>query len=62
MLLLKKKLSVSQPVNQTMTAGFTNKYPIQLNDGDYVDVSLASQSPPLTYSFKLIGTGLVSMA
>jgi enterochelin esterase family protein len=38
-----EKLSVNQPVNQTVTAGVTNKYPIRLNDGDYVEVSLASQ-------------------
>ena len=38
------KLSVNQPVNQTVTAGGTNKYPIRLNDGDYVEASLASQS------------------
>ena len=38
------KLSVNQPVNQTVTAGVTNKFPIRLNDGDYVEVSLASQS------------------
>jgi enterochelin esterase-like enzyme len=39
-----EKLSVNQPVNQIVTAGVTNKYPIRLNDGDYVEVSLASQS------------------
>lgn len=39
-----EKLSVNQPVSQTVTAGVTNKYPIRLNDGDYVEVSLASQS------------------
>jgi hypothetical protein len=39
-----EKLSVNQPVNQTVTAGVTNKDPIRLNDGDYVEVSLASQS------------------
>jgi hypothetical protein len=39
-----EKLSVNQLVNQTVTAGGPNKYPIRLNDGDYVEVSLASQS------------------
>lgn len=39
-----EKLSVNQPVHQIVTAGVTNKYPIRLNDGDYVEVSLASES------------------
>jgi enterochelin esterase-like enzyme len=39
-----EKLRLNQPVNQTVTAGVANKYPIRLNDGDYVEVSLASQS------------------
>ena len=39
-----ERLSVNQPVNRTVTAGVTNKFPIRLNDGDYVEVSLASQS------------------
>jgi enterochelin esterase-like enzyme len=39
-----EKLSVNQPINQIITAGGTNKYPLRLNDGDYVEVSLASQS------------------
>jgi enterochelin esterase-like enzyme len=42
--LAQEKLSVNVPVNQTITDGVTNKYPIRLNDGDYVEVSLASQS------------------
>jgi enterochelin esterase-like enzyme len=42
--LAQEKLSLNQPVNQTATAGVTKKYPIRLNDGDYVEVSLASQS------------------
>ncbi len=42
--LAQEKLSLNHPVNQTVTAGGTNKYPIRLNDGDYVEVSLASQS------------------
>lgn len=45
--LAQEKLSLNQPVNQTVTAGVTNKYPIRLNDGDYVEVSLASQSGTL---------------
>lgn len=39
-----ERLSVNQPVNRTVTAGVTNKFPIRLNDGDYVELSLASQS------------------
>jgi enterochelin esterase-like enzyme len=39
-----EKLSVNQAVNQTITAGVTNEYPIRLNDGDYVEVSLSSHS------------------
>jgi enterochelin esterase family protein len=39
-----EKLGVNQPITQTIAAGVTNKYPIRLNDGDYVEVSLASQS------------------
>lgn len=39
-----KKLSVNQPVTQTIAAGVTNKHPIPLNDGDYVEVSLTTQS------------------
>jgi enterochelin esterase family protein len=39
-----EKLNVNHPVNQTVAAGSTNKYPIRLNDGDYVEVSLAPQS------------------
>ena len=39
-----EKLSVNQPVHQIVTAGVTNKYPIRLNDGDYVEVSLESES------------------
>ena len=42
--LAQEKLSVNQSISQTVTAGFTNKYPIRLNDGDYVEVSLSSQS------------------
>jgi enterochelin esterase-like enzyme len=45
--LAQEKLSLDQPVNQTITAGVTKKYPIRLNDGDYVEVSLASQSGTL---------------
>jgi enterochelin esterase-like enzyme len=37
-------LSVNHPISQTVTGGGTNKYPIQLNDGDYVEVGLASRS------------------
>jgi enterochelin esterase family protein len=39
-----EKLSVNQRITQTIAAGITNKYPIPLNDGDYVEVSLATQS------------------
>jgi hypothetical protein len=39
-----EKLSVNQPFTQTIAAGVTNKYPIPLNDGDYAEVSLTSQS------------------
>ena len=39
-----EKLSVNQPVHQIVTAGVTNKYPIRLKDGDYVEVSLESES------------------
>jgi enterochelin esterase-like enzyme len=45
--LAQEKLSLNQPVNQTLTAGVTKKYPIRLNDGDYVEVSVASQSGTL---------------
>jgi enterochelin esterase-like enzyme len=39
-----EQLTVSQPVSQNVAAGVTNKYPIRLNDGDYVQVSLMSRS------------------
>src|ERR1043165_7730279 len=39
-----ERLSVNQSVSQTVTAGGTNKYPILLNDGDYVEVSLTTRS------------------
>ena len=39
-----EKLSVNQPAHHTITSGVTYKYSMQLNDGDYVEVSLASQS------------------
>src|ERR1051326_4940661 len=39
-----ERLSVNQSVRQTVTAGGTNKYPILLNDGDYVEVSLTTRS------------------
>ena len=42
--LAQEKLSLNQPVNQTVTAGVTKKYPIRLKDGDYVEVSLMSRS------------------
>jgi enterochelin esterase-like enzyme len=39
-----EKLSVNRPITQTIAAGVTNKYPIALNDGDYAEVSLTTQS------------------
>jgi enterochelin esterase-like enzyme len=45
--LAQEKLSLNQAVNQTVTAGVTKKHPIRLNDGDYVEVSLGSQSGTL---------------
>ena len=39
-----EKLTVNQTVSQTVRTGGTNKYPIRLTDGDYVEVSLTSRS------------------
>lgn len=39
-----EKLSLNQPINQTVAAGSEDNYPIRLNDGDYVEVSLMSRS------------------
>jgi len=39
-----EKLNVNQPIAQTIAAGVTNNYAIHLDDGDYVEVSLGTQS------------------